>query len=98
MPLRGANWERCSTSTRHPKAGGSGDYRQRQATANDERRHQQERLPRTAAVQRLSAIDRGTALDGRPGGAAAGRPADAPTDLSPYEWLWPYGDDSDIPA
>ncbi len=55
--------------------------------------YQEERLPRTAAVQRLSAIDRGTGLDQRPGPAAAGRPAEQATDFSPYEWLWPYGKD-----
>lgn len=56
--------------------------------------YQEERLPRTAAVQRLSAIDRGTGLDERPGLAAAGRPGEEPTDFSPYEWLWPYGEDA----
>ena len=55
--------------------------------------YQAERLPRTAAVQRLSAIDRGTGLDERPGPAAA-RPGEPATDFSPYEWLWPYGDDA----
>jgi salicylate hydroxylase len=56
--------------------------------------YQQERLPRTAAVQRLSAIDRGTGLDERPGQAAAGRPREEAMDFSPYEWLWPYGEDT----
>jgi salicylate hydroxylase len=59
--------------------------------------YQQERLPRTAAVQRLSAMDQGRGLDERPGAAADDRsaePAEAPTDFSPYEWLWPYGEDS----
>lgn len=60
--------------------------------------YQRERLPRTAAVQRLSAIDRGTHLAERPGPAGAGsaetgQQAEAPADFSPYEWLWPYGAD-----
>jgi salicylate hydroxylase len=60
-------------------------------------RYQQERLPRTAAVQRLSAIDQGKGLDQRRGPAAEDRPgesAEKPTDFSPYEWLWPYGEDA----
>jgi salicylate hydroxylase len=59
--------------------------------------YQQERLPRTAAVQRLSAIDQGKGLDERRGPAAGDRPgesAEKPTDFSPYEWLWPYGEDA----
>jgi len=59
--------------------------------------YQQERLPRTAAVQRLSAIDQGKGLDERRGSAAEDRPGEsgeAPTDFSPYEWLWPYGEDA----
>jgi salicylate hydroxylase len=59
--------------------------------------YQAERQPRTAAVQRLSAVDRGTGLDERSGLAAAGRPAEPggeATDFSPYEWLWPYGEDA----
>jgi salicylate hydroxylase len=59
--------------------------------------YQQERLPRTAAVQRLSAIDQGRGLDERRGPAAEDRPGgseEKPTDFSPYEWLWPYGEDA----
>jgi salicylate hydroxylase len=59
--------------------------------------YQQERLPRTAAVQRLSAIDQGRGLDERRGSAAEERPGgseEKPTDFSPYEWLWPYGEDA----
>jgi salicylate hydroxylase len=59
--------------------------------------YQQERLPRTAAVQRLSAIDQGKGLEEQPGPAAPdrpGKPEEAPTDFSPYEWLWPYGESS----
>jgi salicylate hydroxylase len=55
--------------------------------------YQEERRPRTAAVQRLSAVDRGTGLDGRTRSAAVGRPGEEATDFSPYEWLWPYGED-----
>jgi salicylate hydroxylase len=58
--------------------------------------YQQERLPRTAAVQRLSSLDQGRGLDQLPGAAAAdgpGEPEEQPTDFSPYEWLWPYGED-----
>ena len=58
--------------------------------------YQAERLPRTAAVQRLSSVDRGKNL-GQPGGGAR-EPFDAgpgtddkPADFGPYEWLWPYG-------
>ena len=54
--------------------------------------YQEERLPRTAAVQQLSAIDRGIGLI--PGHAAAARRGEEPTDFSPYEWLWPYGQDA----
>ena len=59
--------------------------------------YQQERLPRTAAVQRLSALDQGKGLEEGPAPAAgnrAGKPEEEPTDFSPYEWLWPYGADS----
>ena len=59
--------------------------------------YQQERLPRTAAVQRLSAMDQGKGLGELPGPAAEdrpGKPEEEPTDFSPYEWLWPYGEDS----
>ena len=59
--------------------------------------YQRERLPRTAAVQRLSAIDQGKGLGARGGPAAEDRPeeqAEKPTDFSPYEWLWPYGEDA----
>jgi salicylate hydroxylase len=60
--------------------------------------YQQERLPRTAAVQRLSAIDQGKGLDARRGPAAGDPPRESaeerPTDFSPYEWLWPYGEDA----
>jgi salicylate hydroxylase len=59
--------------------------------------YQQERLPRTAAVQRLSAIDQGRRLNERRGSAAEDRPGgseDTPTDFSPYEWLWPYGEEA----
>jgi salicylate hydroxylase len=63
--------------------------------------YQQERLPRTAAVQRLSAIDQGKGLDDRLGPAAEDRSAEAaekPTDFSPYEWLWHYGEDASFIA
>jgi salicylate hydroxylase len=59
--------------------------------------YQQERLPRTAAIQRLSAIDQGRGLDERRGPTAEDRPGgseERPTDFSPYEWLWPYGEDA----
>jgi salicylate hydroxylase len=59
--------------------------------------YQRERLPRTAAVQRLSAVDHGKGLDDRPGSAADDRlakPEERPADFSPYEWLWPYGENS----
>jgi salicylate hydroxylase len=59
--------------------------------------YQQERLPRTAAVQRLSAIDQGKDLDQRRGPAAEdrlGESEEKPADFSPYEWLWPYGEDA----
>ncbi len=59
--------------------------------------YQRERLPRTAAVQRLSALDQGKGLDERRGPAAADRPGEAaeqPADFGPYEWLWPYGQDA----
>lgn len=44
--------------------------------------YQAERLPRTAAVQELSAIDRAK---------PSGKKDDKPSDFGPYEWLWPYG-------
>jgi salicylate hydroxylase len=59
--------------------------------------YQRERLPRTAAVQRLSAIDQGRGLDERREPAVEDRPSGPggrPTDFSPYEWLWPYGEDA----
>lgn len=65
------------------------------------RAYQDERLPRTAAVQRLSSVDRGkdlgrpagagTPFDERPGGPGKPGTDDKPADFGPYEWLWPYG-------
>lgn len=56
--------------------------------------YQEERLPRTSAVQRLSAIDRGAGLGEHFSPVIVHHREEEPTDFSPYEWLWAYGDEA----
>jgi len=59
--------------------------------------YQQERVPRTATVQQLSAVDRGAHLGvSKEESATVEAKNGQPDDFSPYEWLWSYGAEETI--